>query len=71
MRPRRLTQRARVLEKECWQSDGSLPIKDEHFEPLAVPHKWMRLEVELPPLELDTSKSMEDLQSDIAVMRRR
>lgn len=42
-----------------------LPIKDEHFEPLAVPHKWMRLDVELPLLELDTSKSNEALQRDI------
>lgn len=43
----------------------TLPIKDEHFEPLAVPHKWMRLEVELPSLELDTSKSKEAIQLDI------
>lgn len=43
----------------------ALPIKDEHFEPLAVPHKWMRLEVRLPLLELDTSKSTEDLQRDL------
>lgn len=43
----------------------ALPIKDEHFEPLTVPHKWMRLEVQLPPLELDTSKSTEELQRDI------
>ena len=43
---------------------GSPPIKDEHFEPLAVPHKWMRLEVDLPVLELDTSKSAAQLQRD-------
>ena len=43
----------------------ALPIKDEHFEPLSVPHKWMRLEVQLPLLELDTSKSTEDLQRDL------
>jgi hypothetical protein len=24
--------------------------KDEHFEPLAIPHKWMRIDVEVPPL---------------------
>lgn len=42
-----------------------LPIKDEHFEPLSVPHKWMRLDIELPQLELDISKSIEELQSDI------
>ena len=42
-----------------------LPIKDEHFEPLTVPHKWLRLEVELPALDLDTSKSSEDLQRDV------
>lgn len=44
----------------------ALPIKDEHFEPLSVPHKWMRLEVQLPLLELDTSKSTEALQRDLA-----
>ena len=38
------------------------PIKDEHFAPLSVPHKWMRLEVQLPPLELDTSKTPEEVQ---------
>lgn len=46
-------------------SREALPIKDEHFEPLAVPHKWLRLDVELPPLELDTAKSIEALQQDI------
>lgn len=46
-------------------SPDVLPIRDEHFEPLAVPHKWMRLEVELPPLELDTTKSNEMLQRDL------
>ncbi|HEX7893053.1 MAG TPA: DEAD/DEAH box helicase family protein, partial [Terriglobales bacterium] len=43
----------------------SLPIRDDHFEPLTVPHKWMRLDVELPALELDTAKSSEALLSDI------
>ncbi|MGM8225055.1 DEAD/DEAH box helicase [Cellvibrio sp. ARAG 10.3] len=43
---------------------GIPPIKDEHFEPLAVPHKWMRLEIELPVLEIDTSKSSIQLQRD-------
>ncbi|MCE8022734.1 helicase [Halomonas sp. MCCC 1A11058] len=44
---------------------GSLPIKDEHFEPLTIPHKWMRLEVELPALELDAAKPSDQLQHDI------
>lgn len=44
----------------------TLPIKDEHFEPLSVPHKWMRLDVSLPPLQIDTSKSYETLKSNIA-----
>ncbi|ENU2131614.1 DEAD/DEAH box helicase family protein [Salmonella enterica] len=44
----------------------ALPIKDEHFEPLSVPHKWMRLDVNLPPLQIDTSKSYETLKSNIA-----
>lgn len=46
-------------------STGAIPIKDEHFEPLGVPHKWMRLEVELPALELDTAKPRDQLQNDI------
>lgn len=45
---------------------SGLPIKDEHFEPLAVPHKWLRLEVALPDLELDTAKSAGQLELDIA-----
>lgn len=44
---------------------GALHIKDEHFEPLTVPHKWMRLEVELPALELDTAKPGDQLQRDV------
>ncbi|WP_236658724.1 hypothetical protein [Burkholderia thailandensis] len=47
------------------KADESFPIKDEHFEPLTVPHKWMRLEVLLPPLELDICKSSEELQRDL------
>jgi hypothetical protein len=43
----------------------AMPIKDEHFEPLSVPHKWMRLEVQLPLLEFDTSKRTGDLQRDL------
>lgn len=40
---------------------GALPIRDDHFEPLKVPHKWMRLEVKLPALELDFSKPGNEL----------
>lgn len=43
----------------------ALPIKDEHFAPLQLPHKWMRLEVELPALELDTAKPNSALQADV------
>lgn len=42
-----------------------LPIKDEHFEPLVVPHKWMRLEVDVPSLQLDTAQSNAGLQREI------
>lgn len=44
----------------------SLPIKDEHFEPLSVPHKWLRLDVTLPELEIDTARSVEQLELDVA-----
>lgn len=41
--------------------DGATPvsIKDEHFEPLAVPHKWLRLDVTLPEFSFDPSKGSE------------
>lgn len=29
---------------------GSIPARDEHFEPLSIPHKWLRLEVDIPEL---------------------
>lgn len=44
--------------------DGAaLPIKDDHFEPLTVPHKWLRLDVQLPALELDVSVGSEQLRT--------
>lgn len=30
-------------------------VKDEHFEPMVVPHKWMRLDIVAPPLLLNLS----------------
>jgi hypothetical protein len=44
----------------------SLAIKDADFEPLAVPHKWMRLEVSLPDLSLDMGKTPNELLVDAA-----
>ena len=41
------------------------PIKDEHFEPLTVPHKWMRIDVELPSLDLDPSKPPAHLEAQV------
>lgn len=35
---------------------SELIIQDEHFELLAVPHKWLRLDIPLPELCLDPSK---------------
>lgn len=46
-------------------ADEPLTIKDEHFEPLQVPHKWMRLDIGLPLLELDTTKSLTAIQADL------
>ncbi|MBX3694751.1 MAG: hypothetical protein KF790_06230 [Steroidobacteraceae bacterium] len=42
----------------------ALPIQDEHFEPLKVPHKWMRLEVQIPPLVLDTARTKHELEQE-------
>ena len=41
-------------------------INDADFEPLAVPHKWMRLEVSLPDLTLDMGKELKQLLADVA-----
>jgi hypothetical protein len=46
-------------------ANASLPIKDEHFEPLKIPHKWMRLKVDLPALTLDISRPIDALQADV------
>ncbi|MBI4755034.1 MAG: helicase [Betaproteobacteria bacterium] len=36
--------------------EGEIPqLRDEHFERIKIPHKWQRLELDLPELELDTS----------------
>jgi hypothetical protein len=32
-------------------SGSPIIAKDEHFEPLSIPHKWLRLELELPALQ--------------------
>ncbi|WP_447791359.1 DEAD/DEAH box helicase family protein [Pseudomonas farris] len=42
----------------------ALAIKDADFEPLAVPHKWMRIEIDLPDFVLDLSKSSGNLSED-------
>lgn len=54
-----------VTEAVLAPAAGMITIKDEHFKPLTVPHKWMRLEVELPALELDTVKSSDQLQHEV------
>lgn len=41
------------------------PIQDVHFEPMKVPHKWLRLDVEVQPLLLDTGKPYVDQQAAV------
>jgi hypothetical protein len=48
-------------------ADTALPIKDEHFEPLSIPHKWMRFDMRLSALELDGAMSADELQTVIDV----
>jgi len=42
----------------------SVIINDADFEPLSVPHKWMRLDVTLPALVLDMHKNSKQLLAD-------
>jgi hypothetical protein len=44
----------------------SVIINDADFEPLAIPHKWMRLDVRLPELELDMAKKPDELLAGAA-----
>ncbi|MCL8315533.1 hypothetical protein M9Y48_13155 [Enterobacter cloacae subsp. cloacae] len=57
--------REEVQEGVLVKTGEALPIKDEHFEPLSVPHKWMRLDVNLPPLQIDTSKTYDVLKKNV------
>ncbi|MDR4513631.1 DEAD/DEAH box helicase [Nitrosomonas sp.] len=41
-------------------------INDADFESLAVPHKWMRLEVSLPELKLDMGNDLSQILADTA-----
>lgn len=41
-------------------------LSDKHFEPIDVPHKWMRLDIQVPPVSLDMSKSVSQQKTDIA-----
>lgn len=45
--------------------DAIPPIRDLHFEPMTVPHKWLRLDIEAPSLLLDTGKSHADMQAAV------
>lgn len=46
--------------------DEAASINDEYFEPLNVPHKWMRLDISVPELTLDLSESNDSIQSTAA-----
>lgn len=48
------------------EAQSTVTLNDAHFERMAIPHKWMRLPVQVPPLLLDISHSREQLQTDVA-----
>lgn len=39
-----------IAEGVLVESGETVRARDEHFEPLRVPHKWLRLDLDLPPL---------------------
>ena len=41
------------------------PIQDIHFEPMKVPHKWLRLDIAMPALLLDTGTSYVEMQATV------
>lgn len=47
-------------------AQSTLVLNDAHFQPMAIPHKWVRLSVQVPPLLLDAAASGEQLQAAVA-----
>jgi hypothetical protein len=46
---------------------GARPaIRDEDFEPMDVPHKWMRLDVQVPPLTIEPNQGPEVIGAAVA-----
>lgn len=48
------------------EAAAAVEIQDVHFEPLAVPHKWLRLDVPLPELTVDPSQGLAAVQQAAA-----
>jgi hypothetical protein len=44
-------------------AETTLRLDDRHFEPISVPHKWLRLDVSLPPLLLDMTQPLYALRT--------
>jgi hypothetical protein len=42
-----------------------LTLNDAHFEPMAVPHKWWRMPIELPVLKLEMKRTPDELEADV------
>ncbi|MDO9506592.1 DEAD/DEAH box helicase family protein [Hydrogenophaga sp.] len=47
-------------------AESTLVLSDAHFQPMAIPHKWVRLPIQVPPLLLDAACSAEQLQAAVA-----
>lgn len=45
----------------------AVAIQDRHFEPLRIPQKWLRLDLELPPLEIAPNGSAEERSTAVAL----
>lgn len=48
-------------------AQGGPRVSDEYFEPIGIPHKWLRLDLELPQMELDLAGTLEQLRAAAAV----
>jgi hypothetical protein len=50
-------------------TEAATPLNDTHFDPLTPPHKWLRIDLTLPPLTFDPAESratIDKLASDHA-----
>jgi hypothetical protein len=48
-------------------AEGAVPLNDDLFEPMVPPHKWLRLEINFPPLVFSPTEPLVRCQEQAAI----